>query len=111
MAHPLCTPEAAQMLEKGDREAMETVCETLQAPNTETIYVIYVLDDQRRLLGVVSLRDLIMAPRRAPLKEIMETQVVSVRDTDDREKVAQELGEYDLLAIPVVNGEGRLVGI
>src|SRR5205085_5531901 len=58
----------------------------LQAPNTETIYYIYVVDDRRRLLGVVSLRDLIMAPRRAPLTEIMETQVVSVHDTDDREK-------------------------
>jgi magnesium transporter len=83
----------------------------LQAPNTETIYYVYVTDDQRRLLGVVSLRDLIMAPRRAPLREVMGTQVFTVRDTDDREKVARDMGEYDLLAIPVVDAEGRLVGI
>jgi magnesium transporter len=60
---------------------------------------------------VVSLRDLIMASRRAILSELMETHVVSVRDTADREKVAHDFGEYDLLAMPVINAEGRLVGI
>jgi magnesium transporter len=59
----------------------------------------------------VSLRDLILSPRQAPLREMMETSVVSVRDTDDREKVAQEFGEYDLLAMPVTDADGRLVGI
>jgi magnesium transporter len=83
----------------------------LQAPNTETIYYIYVVDEHRRLLGVLSLRELILAARRAPIVELMETQVVSVRDTDDREKVAQEFGEYDLLAMPVVTSDGRLAGI
>jgi magnesium transporter len=83
----------------------------LQAPNTETIYYVYVVDEQRRLQGVVSLRELIMAPRRSLLHDIMETKVVTVRDTDDRETVAQEFSEYDLLAMPVVDGDGRLVGI
>jgi magnesium transporter len=82
-----------------------------QAPDKETIYYVYVVDDHRRLKGVVSLRDLILASRRAPLVDILETQVVSVRDTDDREKVAQEFSEYDLLAMPVVDADGRLVGI
>ncbi len=83
----------------------------LQAPNSETIYYVYVVDDQRRLLGVVSLRELILAPRRAPLREIMDTNPVTVRVTDDREKVAQELSEYDLLAVPVLDADSRLVGI
>ncbi len=83
----------------------------LQAPNSETIYYVYVLNEQRKLIGVVSLRDLILAPRQAPLRELMETEIVTVRAQDDREKVAQEIARYDLLAIPVVDDEGRLVGI
>jgi magnesium transporter len=90
-------------------EALERL--RLQAPDRETIYYVYVVDDQRRLQGVASLRDLIMAPRRRILSEMMETHVVSVRDTDDREKVAQEFREYDLIAMPVVDSGGRLVGI
>ncbi len=90
-------------------EALERI--RLQAPNTETIYYVYVVDEQRRLLGVASLRDLIMAPRRAVLRDLMETKVVTVRDTDDREKVVRDIQEYDLLAIPVVDADGRLVGI
>jgi magnesium transporter len=83
----------------------------LQAPNSETIYYVYVVDEQRRLLGVVSLRELILAPRRAPVREIMDTNPVTVRVTDDREKVAQQLSEYDLLAVPVLDADSRLVGI
>ena len=83
----------------------------LQAPNSETIYYVYVVDEHRRLKGVVSLRDLILSPRTAFLREIMETSVVSVNDSDDREKVAQEFGEYDFIAMPVVDSDKRLVGI
>jgi magnesium transporter len=90
-------------------ESLERI--RLQAPDRETIYYVYIVDDQRRLQGVASLRDLIMAPRRRVLSEIMETHVVSVRDTDDREKVAHDFREYDLIAMPVVESAGRLVGI
>jgi magnesium transporter len=83
----------------------------LMAPDKETIYYVYVLDGQRRLLGVVSLRDLILARRQTLLRDLMERDVLCVRATDDREKVAQEIARYDLLAIPVVDDEGRLVGI
>jgi magnesium transporter len=83
----------------------------LQAPDKETIYYVFILNDQRQLLGVISLRDLILAPRSAVLHDIMETKLVTVRAGDDREKVAQELARYDLIAIPVVDDEGRLVGI
>lgn len=83
----------------------------LQAPDKETIYYIYVVDGQRRLLGVVSLRDVILKPKQSLLRDFMETQMVTVKVTDDRETVANEMARYDLLAIPVVDGDGRLVGI
>jgi magnesium transporter len=83
----------------------------LQAPNSETIYYIYILDDTRRLLGVLSLRNLILGNRSANLRDLMEQEIVTVRVTDDREQVAREMKRYDLLAIPVVDAEGRLVGI
>jgi magnesium transporter len=83
----------------------------LQAPNTETIYYVFVLDEQRRLVGVLSLRDLILAPRHVLIRDIMDTQVVAVKATDDREHVANELARYDLLAIPVIDDLGRMVGI
>jgi magnesium transporter len=83
-----------------------------QAPNSETIYYIYVLDEAtRKLLGVVSLRDLILAPRNALVRDLMEEEVQTLRATDDRERAAQELARYDFLAMPVVDDEGRLVGI
>ena len=83
----------------------------LQAPDRETIYYVYVLDDNRKLLGVVSLRDLILAQRQVRVSDIMNREAVTVRVTDDREKVAQEMARYDLLAMPVVDEDGRLVGI
>jgi magnesium transporter len=83
----------------------------LQAPESETIYYIFVLDEQRRLLGVLSLRDLILAPRHALIRDLMEEQVVSVRATEDSEKVAKTMAQFDLIAIPVVDEQGRMVGI
>ncbi len=83
----------------------------LQAPDKETINVVYIVDEQRRLIGVVSLRDLILAPRRDLLSELMRTNIKLVRDTDDREKVVDFFREYDLPAMPVIDADGRLVGI
>jgi magnesium transporter len=83
----------------------------LQAPESETIYYIFILDDQRRLLGVLSLRDLILAPRHALIRDIMESQVVSVRATEDRGTVAKAMAQYDLIAIPVIDEQNRMVGI
>ena len=83
----------------------------LQAPDSETIYYVYVVDDQRRLLGVLTLRELILAPRKTLVNELMDEKPLTVRVTDDREKVAQDITHYDLLAIPVLDGENRLVGI
>jgi magnesium transporter len=83
----------------------------LLAPVSEMIYYIFVLDEQRRLMGVVSLRDLILASRHALIRDLMEEQVVSVRATDDREVVAKTMAQYDLIAIPVLDDQARMVGI
>lgn len=83
-----------------------------QAPERETIYYVYVLEEgSRRLLGVVTLQDLILAPRTAVLSNLMDRELVTLQAGDDREKAAQEMARYDLIALPVVNDEGRLVGI
>ncbi len=83
----------------------------LQAPNKETIYYVYITDSQRQLIGILSLRDLIMSKRRATLEAIMETQVISVPHEMGVEDVAAAISKYDLLAVPVVDGENRLLGI
>ena len=83
----------------------------LQAPSRETIYYIYVTDEERRLLGFVSLRKLLLARRSLLLRDIMERDVISVKVDDDQELVANEIGKYDFIAIPVVDQQNRLVGI
>jgi magnesium transporter len=90
-------------------EAIERL--RLQAPDKETIYYVYVLNAERKLLGIISLRDLILAPRHAQIRDIMATDVVSACVTDDREKVAQDFARFDFLAMPVVDQDGKLVGI
>ena len=83
----------------------------LQAPNKETIYYIYVTDSQRHLIGILSLRDLITSRRRATLENIMETQVISVPHEMEVEQVAAAISKYDLLAVPVVDVDNKLLGI
>ncbi|MCH8489548.1 MAG: magnesium transporter [Oceanicaulis sp.] len=82
-----------------------------EAPNKETIYDAYVVDDQRRLVGVVSLRDLITGDDDARVSEIMKSQVISIRADAPREDAARTIARYDLLALPVTNGGEALVGI
>jgi len=83
----------------------------LQAPDRETIYYIYILDQQRRLLGFISMRKLILAKPTQLLSDIMARDVISVRVDDDQEEVAQKINDYGFIAIPVVDAESRLVGI
>jgi magnesium transporter len=90
-------------------EAIERL--RLQAPDRETIYYVYVLDEHRKLLGILSLRDLILAPRHSSIRDIMQTEVVAACVTDDREKVSHDFARFDFLAMPVVDQEGKLVGI
>ena len=82
-----------------------------QAPEKETIYYVYVLDQDRRLLGFISLRHLILAKPTAVVGNLMEKEVIAVRVDEDREEVARQLARYDFIAIPVVDDQHRLVGI
>ncbi len=81
------------------------------APDKETIYYAYVLDKQRKLMGFVSLKDLIIADRNASVSEIMHPEVIFAHVRDDKEDAARKIQKYDLLALPVVNDNEELVGI
>lgn len=83
------------------------------APTAETIYYIYVVDEEERLSGVISLRDLIVAAPTTPLWNFMVEgdSVVRVSVDDALEEVASQLEHYDLLAVPVVDNQDRLLGI
>jgi magnesium transporter len=92
-----------------------------QAPDRETIYYIYVLGEMQRrpdgtpgprqLLGVVSLRDLILAPRHAPIHQLMESDTVTLKFSEDKHEAAEKLARFDFIAMPVVDDAGGLVGI
>ena len=81
------------------------------AIDKETIYTCYVTDRDRHLTGVVTVKDLLLADEDTELSGIMDTNVISVHTGDEREEVALLLDKYDFLAMPVVDSEGRLVGI
>ena len=91
------------------REAMDRIRQT--APDKETIYTCYIIDGQRQLEGLVSLKDLVLSAPNKTLGEIMKTDIVHVTTHDDKENIADLFKKYDLLAIPVTDNEQRLVGI
>ncbi len=91
------------------REAMERLRH--EAPDRETIYYSYVVDPQRRLIGFVSLKRLILARPLARIEDIMQREVIVARVDEDQESVARQIAKYDLLAIPVVDQNDMLVGI
>ncbi|CAN5330795.1 hypothetical protein BH11PLA2_BH11PLA2_01570 [soil metagenome] len=92
-----------------------------QAPDRETIYYVYVLDEvskrqegglkPRPLLGVISLRDLILAPRHAIIRDFMKDDLVTLKHTDDASVAAELLARYDFIAMPVVDAFGGMLGI
>ena len=77
----------------------------------ETIYTCYVTDSNNRLIGITTVKDLLLAEDDDPVKDMMEENVISVHTLDDQEQVAQLFSNYDFLALPVVDNEQRLVGI
>lgn len=83
----------------------------LEAPDAETIYHAYVIDDARKLLGVVSLRVLILASPEQLIHDIMVSGPVACHVNDDQEDVAKVVARYDLIALPIVDDNGALVGI
>jgi magnesium transporter len=90
-------------------EALDHIKKT--APDKETIYTCYVIDRNRKLEGIVSLRRLILTDRDLTIDEIMNTDVISVHTLDDQEAIAGLFKKYDLIALPVVDNEDRLTGI
>ncbi|MDO5401708.1 MAG: magnesium transporter [Eubacteriales bacterium] len=83
-----------------------------QGVDKETIYTCYVLDKDRTLLGMVTVKDLLLAADdETQIGQMMERNIISVTTLDDQEKVAHTLSKYNFLALPVVDGENRMVGI
>jgi magnesium transporter len=106
----IMSPEVASL-----REGM-TVGEALDrlrrtGHSAETIYALPVTDDQRRLVGALGLRDLVLAEPEALVGDLMDREVYSARADADQEEVARLIREADLLALPIVDGEDRLVGV
>ena len=89
--------------------ALDVVRQT--APNAETIYQVYILDDQQKLVGTLSLRQLILARPEALVDQLMTTELVSINAAENQEEASRLISRYDLLALPVVDDEQRLVGI
>ncbi|WP_306301250.1 magnesium transporter [Thalassobacillus sp. C254] len=77
-----------------------------EGPDAETVYYLYVTNQEDQLVGVVSLRDLIVSPTEEKVENIMGTRVVSTKVTTDQEEVARLIQRYDLLAAPVVTDDG-----
>ena len=108
-AGSVMTPEFVSLRpEDTVRQALDTIRRT--GIHKETIYTCYVLDC-RRLLGTVSAKDLLTAAEDAAVRDLMTADVISVGTLTDREAAARLLAKYDLLALPVLDGEARMVGI
>ncbi|KON89405.1 magnesium transporter MgtE [Sporosarcina globispora] len=82
-----------------------------EAPRAETIYYVYVVDDEKKLIGVISLRDLIVSDDDTMISEITNDRVVSVSVGEDQEEVARKIKDYNFLAVPVVDFQNHLLGI
>jgi magnesium transporter len=94
-----------------DASAQEAIRRLQQATDAEMVFYIYVTDKDEHLVGVLSLRQLLTVPPNTPLKNIMTRDVINVTVDMDQEEVARQVARYNLLAIHVVEKDGRLVGI
>lgn len=106
----IMTPEVTRVSEE---MTVQEVIDYLRtgAAEHESIYYIYVVGEGQRLDGVISLRDLVMSEPATPVAELVEREVITVGPDDDQEVVAETMSKYDLLALPVVDETGRLLGI
>lgn len=105
----IMTPDFFSLTE--DTTAQEAIAKLQQASDAEMVFYIYVTDKEGKLVGVISLRQILIVPPNTPLKKIMTVDVLSVNAEMDQEEVARMVARYNLLAIPVVDKENRLVGI
>lgn len=99
-----------------DLKAYMTVLDAIErirqvGAGMETINVCYVTDAQKRLIGIITLRDMVLSHVEANIKELMDENVITVHTLDDQEEVAKKFQKYDFAAMPVVDNENRLVGI
>jgi magnesium transporter len=94
-----------------DMTAAEAITALQGSRDVEMVFYLYVIDGRRHLVGVVSLRRLLLVPPDTPLKRIMTTDLISARVDMDQEEVARQVASYNLLAIPVVDEENKLVGV
>lgn len=110
MVGAIMTSDYASLLPQfSATEALERL--RREAPNKETIYRAYVIDADRKLIGSVRLQELITAPEDVKIVDIMERDTHAIRADDDVEDAARKLARYDVIALPVVDAENRLVGI
>jgi len=105
----MTTDYAALKPEIGMPQALESL--RAQAPAKETIYYTYVVDEGHRLVGFVSLKDLILARPSQKVVDVMHRDIIWAGVNDDQEEVARKIEKFDLIAIPIVNGNNVLVGI
>ncbi|WP_214878828.1 magnesium transporter [Exiguobacterium sp. ERU653] len=97
---------------QADKTVGQTLAELRElGPDAETIYYLYVVDHTHQLVGVVSLRDLIVAPLDAKIEDIMGFRVISANVMTDQEHLARIVQKYDLLALPVIDDHQKLLGI
>jgi magnesium transporter len=94
-----------------DLSVSEAITALQASRDFEMVFYLYVIDGRRHLVGVVSLRRLLLVPPDTPLKRIMTTDLISVRVDVNQEEVARLVAQYNLLAIPVVDEENKLVGV
>lgn len=94
-----------------DMTAGEAITALQSSRDVEVVFYLYVIDARRHLVGVVSLRRLLLVAPPTPLKRIMTTDLISVRVDTDQEEVARQVASYNILAIPVVDEENKLVGV
>jgi magnesium transporter len=94
-----------------DMTVGESITELQSNRDVEMVFYLYVVDERRHLVGVVSLRRLLLVSPETPLKRIMTADLISARVDMDQEEVARQVAAYNLLAIPVVDEENKLVGI
>ncbi len=91
------------------RDALQTIKET--GVDKETVYTLYLVDKRRKLIGTIPLHKALVVPEDTPLVRLMDPSMIVVTTLDDQEVVADTVRKYHMLSIPVVDGEGRMVGI
>ncbi len=107
----LMNPRFARLRPEMTVDAAISYLRRQRQKQVETIYYAYVLDAAQRLLGVVSLRELVTAPPGAKVKDVMNTDVISVPEDTDQEELTHLFAEHDLAAVPVLDEQGRMKGV